>query len=203
MHKIVIATRNRGKLAEFSRLLDDLPVEIFSLDEFEDIPEIEETGATFQENAAVKARTVADLTGLIAVADDSGLEVDALNGAPGVYSARFAGEKSSDADNNAKLLKLLQGIPLPKRTARFRSVIAVALPGGECYFAEGKCEGLIGLEPSGANGFGYDPLFFLPSQKLTFAQLSVEEKNKISHRAKAVQGAKRILEQLLAKKNYR
>lgn len=200
MHKIVIATRNRGKLAEFSRLLDDLPVEIFSLDEFEDIPEIEETGATFQENAAVKARTVADLTGLIAVADDSGLEVDALNGAPGVYSARFAGEKSSDADNNAKLLKLLQGIPLPKRTARFRSVIAVALPGGECYFAEGKCEGLIGLEPSGANGFGYDPLFFLPSQKLTFAQLSVEEKNKISHRAKAVQGAKRILEQLLAKK---
>ncbi|WP_227767695.1 XTP/dITP diphosphatase [Zhaonella formicivorans] len=203
MHKIVIATRNRGKLAEFSRLLDDLPVEIFSLDEFEDIPEIEETGATFQENAAVKARTVADLTGLIAVADDSGLEVDALNGAPGVYSARFAGEKSSDADNNAKLLKLLQGIPLPKRTARFRSVIAVALPGGECYFAEGKCEGLIGLEPSGANGFGYDPLFFLPSQKLTFAQLSVEEKNKISHRAKAVQGAKRILEQLLAKKNNR
>lgn len=198
MHKIVLATRNKGKIKEFVQLLEGLPVEVLSLDDVEDIPQIPETGSTFRENAEIKARTVAEITGLIAVADDSGLEVDALGGAPGVYSARYAGEKADDAANNAKLLEALGSLPLPQRTARFRSVIAIAVPQGKCYFAEGVCEGFIGFHPRGQQGFGYDPLFLLPGKNLTMAELTLAEKNQISHRAKAFRKAKEILKEILA-----
>lgn len=197
MFKIVLATRNKGKRTEFAELLKDLPVEIVSLDAFENIPAIAETGQSFQENAAIKAETVAGLTGLVTVADDSGLEVDILHGAPGIYSARYAGQPGCDEANNAKLLNELQGIPWEKRTARFRSVIAIAVPNDKILFAEGVCEGLIGFEPKGSQGFGYDPIFIVPEKNLTFAQLTMEEKNKISHRAKAFKCAAKILQDLL------
>lgn len=203
MGKIILATKNKGKVKEFVQLLAGMPVEVLSLNDLAGIPEIEETGSTFEENAALKAKTVAKITGLITVADDSGLEVDALGGAPGVYSARYAGEKADDAANNAKLLEALGPLPLSERTARFRSCIAIATPQGECYFAQGVCEGLIGFEPQGKQGFGYDPLFLIPEKNCTMAQLSLEEKNQISHRGKAFRKARAILAEILSiKDNY-
>lgn len=193
MVKIVLATKNAGKVRELQAILADLPLEVLSLADFPHLPEVVEDGQTFTENAVKKAKTVCEATGLTAVADDSGLEVDYLEGAPGIYSARFAGPGRSDLDNNVKLLGLLHDLPLEKRTARFRCVIAVATPRGELYTAEGACEGLVGYDMRGDKGFGYDPLFYLPQYDKTFAELDLDLKNTISHRGRALAQVKGIL----------
>ena len=186
MHAVVLATRNRGKIAELSKLLEGFHLEVRGLDAFPEVGEVPETGDTFAANALQKASTVAGLTGLVAVADDSGLVVDALGGAPGVYSARYAGEKAGDAANNAKLLAALAGVPAGRRQARFRCVMAAAAPNGETLLAEGAWEGEIALALTGEGGFGYDPLFFDPALGRTAAQLDREEKNAVSHRGRAL-----------------
>lgn len=183
---IVLATRNQKKVKEMQDLLASLLWRVVSVAQFPDAPEVEEDGKTFAENALKKARTIAEALGLPALADDSGLEVDALDGAPGVYSARYAGVGATDEDNWRKLLDELKGIPLEKRTARFRCVLAFVRPGEEPVLAEGTCEGVIIHQPAGDGGFGYDPVFFLPDAMCTMAQLSAEEKNRRSHRGQAM-----------------
>ncbi|NPA95642.1 MAG: XTP/dITP diphosphatase [Thermodesulfobacteria bacterium] len=195
--KAVIATKNKGKLKELQNLLSDFGLEIVSLDEFDEIGEIVEDGDTFFENAMKKARTVAERTGLLAIADDSGLEVDCLNGRPGIYSARFAGENCSDQDNNQKLLSEMKDVPAEKRGAQFRCVIVAYRPDGKWVSAEGVCRGTIGFEPVGDQGFGYDPLFIPEGEDRTMAQMTREEKNKISHRGKALQDLKSKIEQII------
>ena len=191
--KVVLATRNKGKAREIGRILFGSGVEIVSLDEFPGVTLPPETGATMKENALIKARAASIVTGLPALADDSGLEVDFLGGAPGVYSARFAGDGATDEENWRKLLKELEGVPASKRTARFRCVMAlVGVDGGERCF-EGVFEGVITGEPKGSNGFGYDPVFLIPSKGMTSAELSPDEKNSISHRAKALDALKSYL----------
>lgn len=195
--KMIMATRNHGKAAELAQLLADLAVEILTLDHFSAFPDIEETGATFHENAVLKARAAAQYSSLPALADDSGLAVDALAGQPGVYSARFAGEPCSDTKNNQKLLELLKDIPLERRTARFVSTIAFITPEGVIKVTEGFCEGIILPEPRGTGGFGYDPLFYLPALGKTMAELSKTEKNQISHRGKALRAMLPFLREYL------
>lgn len=180
---VVIATRNRGKVEEIRGLLHGYDVEIKTLDDFDPIPEIIENGKSFEENACLKARFTAKTLNLPAIADDSGLVVDALNGAPGVYSARYAGEKATDAENNLKLLRELKGVK--NRDARFVTVVAIALPQGEAKTYTGKVEGIILETPDGSMGFGYDPLFYYPPFSKTFAQMTNAEKNRISHRGMA------------------
>ncbi len=200
--KIVLATRNRGKIREIRSILSSrlpMPVEISSLLDYPHIPHIKEDGKTLEENAIKKATTVASHTGLIALADDSGLEVDALNGLPGIHSARFAGEEGNDKENIRKLLNLLEGLPMEKRKARFRCVIAIAHPSGEVHTVDGICEGIIAAEERGKRGFGYDPVFIIPSYGKTFAELGEEVKNKISHRAIALEKACMLLGTLLKK----
>jgi XTP/dITP diphosphohydrolase len=184
--QVVLATRNQGKVREFNRLFADLGWEAVSLDAFPDAPEVVEDGDTFEANALKKARTVSTYLGMPAVGDDSGLEVDALEGRPGVFSARYAGENATDEDNWRKLLKELEDVPMERRKARFRCVLAFVEPGEEPIVASGACEGVIVREPSGTNGFGYDPVFFLPQYMCTMAQLTPEQKNQISHRAMAL-----------------
>ncbi|MCW5960036.1 MAG: RdgB/HAM1 family non-canonical purine NTP pyrophosphatase [Pyrinomonadaceae bacterium] len=182
--KILLATRNRGKVVEFQKLLEELPFELISLEQFSRVPDPVESGATFEENAVIKAVEYAAATGLIAIADDSGLEVNALGGAPGVYSARFAGEDASDTENLNKLLSLLEHAA--DRSACFTSVIAVADPKGLVLRTEyGICEGKIVRQPLGTNGFGYDPVFVPEGYQETFGQLSASVKHTLSHRAKA------------------
>ena len=193
MKELVLASGNKGKLAEFQRLLEGLDVQIHSMKAYPEIGEIVEDGSTFAENALIKARAVCKATGKPAMADDSGLAVDALNGAPGIYSARFAGEQRSDADNNAKVLQLLEGVEDNKRTARFFCVIAIVLPDGREYTVEGTCEGTILRALRGEGGFGYDPLFYVESLDKTFAELTMEEKNRISHRGNANRKAVEII----------
>lgn len=186
---IVLATRNAGKIRELHDLLRDTGVTVVGLDAYPELGEIEETGATFAENALLKARTVAGLTGRIAVADDSGLEVDALGGAPGVHSARYSAEDgapATDARNNAKLLAALADVPEPRRTARFCSVMVACAPDGRHITAAGTWEGRVADAPRGDNGFGYDPLFFDPQLGRTAATLTRAEKNARSHRGKAL-----------------
>lgn len=185
--KVVLATRNKGKVKEFNKLFAQLGWEGISLDEFEGVPEVVEDGDTFEANAAKKAREISTYLGMPAVGDDSGLEVDALGGRPGVYSARYAGEEATDEANWRKLLGELADVPAEKRTARFRCVLALAEPGRDPIIAAGFCEGVIAEEPRGTNGFGYDPVFYLPQQGKSMAELSPEEKNQISHRAMAMQ----------------
>lgn len=180
--RLLIASNNRGKLKEFRALLP-ADVQLFTLADL-GLPSPEETGTTFAENAQLKAELAARRTNMIAIADDSGLEVDALDGAPGVYSARYAGENATDAMNCAKLLDTLREVPGSHRSARFRCAVAIACPDGETIMESGTCEGSIGWEPRGANGFGYDPLFVLPDGR-TMAELPSDEKNLISHRANA------------------
>ncbi|WP_163653620.1 XTP/dITP diphosphatase [Listeria sp. PSOL-1] len=199
MKKLVIATHNRGKAREFEAMLAKYQVEVLTLADFPDIKEIEETGTTFAENAALKAETVAKKLGTTVIADDSGLIVDALHGAPGVYSARYAGFDHNDAKNNEKLLAELKGIPKEKRTARFHTTLAVSSPRTTTDFYTGECSGLIAEKPSGENGFGYDPLFYVPEKGTTMANLPSEEKNKISHRANALKELAKNIEKLLAK----
>lgn len=186
--KLVVATSNRGKLAELRRLLADVPVEVLGLrDVFEEPPEIAEDGATFEENAVHKARVVARESGLLTLADDSGLEVDALSGRPGVHSARFAGPDATDADNNRALLEALAACD-PPYTARFRCVLALVDPAemDAPVLAKGACEGEITNAPRGLEGFGYDPLFVVEGMGRTMAELSPETKNQLSHRARAL-----------------
>lgn len=199
---LVIATRNPGKIRELRELLADLPLTLLSLEDFPDLPEIPEEGATFADNAAAKAREVAALTGLPALADDSGLEVAALGGRPGVYSARYAWDRTAprpptDEDNWRKLLEELEGVPPENRQARFVCEIALAFPDGRLLRARGECPGRIATEPRGTQGFGYDPVFWLPELGATMAELSLAEKNRLSHRARALAEMKRILSRLL------
>lgn len=181
---IVLATRNNGKTREFRQLLADFPVEIKSLNDFGPIPEVEEDGETFDDNAYKKALFTAKALGLPAMADDSGLVVAALDGAPGVKSARYAGEDASDQDNMAKLLKNMED--KIDRRAAFECVISIAVPSGPALTYEGRCEGEITREPRGTSGFGYDPVFFYQEYGRTFAELSSEEKNSVSHRGRAL-----------------
>lgn len=180
--KIVVATGNAGKLREFKRILEPLGIETVSLKELSLSLTVEETGTTFAQNARLKAQAVQKATGLAAIADDSGLCVDALDGAPGVYSARYSG--AGDDENNRKLLRELGEIPLEKRTARYVCAISCIFPGGEEITAQETCEGVIGFQPAGSHGFGYDPLFYV--DKRSFGQWEDEEKDQISHRGKAL-----------------
>ncbi len=184
--RLLIATSNRGKLREVRAILTDIPIELCTLDEFPAITEAVEDGSTFEENAKKKAMHYHRLTGVTTLADDSGLEVDALDGAPGVHSARFAGKQGDDAANNARLVALLSGIPLERRTARFRCVMALANEGRIVDIAHGCVEGLIIDDPAGDQGFGYDPHFFLPDLAQTKAELPLEIKNRLSHRGQAL-----------------
>ncbi|BBB24835.1 RdgB/HAM1 family non-canonical purine NTP pyrophosphatase [Amphritea japonica] len=186
--QIVLASGNKGKLREFNQVLGDLGVEVLPQSEF-DVPDAEETGLSFVENAILKARHACQLTGLPSLADDSGLEVDALKGAPGIYSARFAGAGATDSDNNAKLLQLLEGISPEARSARFRCVLVFMRHAEDPtpLICQGTWEGQILPQPQGDNGFGYDPLFLVPGLDIASAQLPPEQKNRLSHRGQAVQ----------------
>lgn len=181
---IIIATGNKGKLAEFKSILKDHFNNIYSLSDFDNIPEIEETGTTFRENALIKAKAVSELLGVDTVADDSGLAVDALDGAPGVYSARYSGPGATDEKNNGKLLSDLKGIEI--RKAKFICLIVYYKQNGETHFFDGQCEGEILTEKRGNKGFGYDPVFYLKEYGKTMAEIDPKIKNKISHRAKAL-----------------
>jgi len=197
MRKLLVATHNAGKVREYRQLLADLPLEVTYLDEEGVDFDVEETGESFTENAVQKATAYAEATGLWTWADDSGLEVDALDGAPGIRSSRYAGPGASDEDRYRKVLRELDGVPWEARTARFRCVVAITTLEGEVRSAPGRCEGIIGFEPRGSHGFGYDPVFFLPQFDRTMAELSPEVKNRISHRARAAQEAKKLLREML------
>ena len=199
MKELLVATRNERKKKELKVLLKGVDVKILTLRSFPGLPEVVEDGKTFKENAIKKAATYASLTGKLTLADDSGLEVNALNNRPGVYSARFAGKRASDRTNNLKLLKLLKGVPLSKRKARFVCHIAVATKSKLVGTRGGSCSGLIGFEQKGSFGFGYDPLFIIPKYKKTFAQLGPKVKHKISHRYKALTKTKKLLLEYLKK----
>jgi XTP/dITP diphosphohydrolase len=198
LHRIVLATSNPGKVREFERLLAEggLPLSVVGLAEV-GLSAPPETGVTFAENAILKARNAAVASGLPALADDSGLEVDGLAGAPGVYSARYAGEGAGDEANRQRLIAELARVPEAERTGRFRCAIAVALPDGTVETVEGACEGRLITEPRGTEGFGYDPLFFLPGRGRTLAELPLAEKNRISHRAQATARALPVLRRML------
>lgn len=182
---LLLATRNRGKIEEITRLLAGFPVRIKTLDQLGPLPPFEEDGATFEDNAYKKAFETASASGLPALADDSGLVVEALEGAPGVFSARYSGDGATDDENNRKLLEEMRG--KTNRAAAFECIIAIAVPSGPALIYEGKVEGLILEEPRGINGFGYDPLFYYPPLGKTFAELTPEEKNEVSHRGRALQ----------------
>jgi len=198
LKEIVLATRNRHKGEELAALLGDLGIRIRTLEDFPAAPEVDEDGTTCEANAIKKAAEIARATGVAAVADDTGLEVDALGGRPGVFAARYAGEHATYEDNCRKLLQELAGVPTMKRTARFLTVAAIALPGGDVRVAQGILEGLITEESIGDRGFGYDPVFLVPAFGKTLAELTAEEKNRISHRAKAFLQAKEMLRDIMS-----
>ena len=192
---LVVATRNGGKSRELRKFLEGFPVEVKDLNDFGPIPEVVEDGKTFEENAYKKASFTAKVLGLPALADDSGLEVNALEGGPGVYSARYAGPGATDAENNEKLLKSLDGID--DRGARFSCVISVAVPAGPALTYEAICQGTILDAPRGENGFGYDPLFYYPPLKKTFGEMTLEDKSQVSHRGKAMMELRQEFDRLL------
>jgi len=196
MVKLLLATNNQGKVREYKSLFQDLPYEVVTLAEQGINTEVDEIGGSLEENARLKAATLATESQVLALADDSGLEVDALGGEPGPLSARYAGEGTSDEDRVNYLLLRLKDVPWLERTARFRCVIAVALPGGNIEFCNGECPGIITLEPCGEQGFGYDPIFYLPELDKTMAELSLVEKNRVSHRGRAAREAYRVLVRL-------
>ncbi len=191
--KIVLATNNLHKIEEIKSILVGLEADIFTLEDFREFPQVEETGETLRDNAILKAQAVSRFSGLPSLADDSGLEVDALDGAPGVRSSRFAGEHCSYADNNRKLLALLRDVPWEGRQAKFVCTVALAKNPGRIVTLRGELQGFIALEEKGENGFGYDPVFYVPELKKTLAQLTSEEKNKISHRYKAFDRARELI----------
>ena len=190
--KLIIATHNNDKEKELKSVLDDFPVEVMSLDQFPEIGEIEETGSTLYENAKLKAVTVNKITNMPCLGDDTGLEVDALSGAPGVYSSRYAGENVSYEDNVTKLLRELRSTPSEKRKARFRTIIFYTDGDRELY-TQGEIQGIITKSPRGVNGFGYDPVFYIPELKKTMAELTSAEKNKLSHRGQAMRKFRKLL----------
>lgn len=193
IRELVLATRNRHKVEELVALLGDLDITIRTLDEFPGAPDVVEDGETCEANAVKKACAIAEFTGLPAVADDTGLEVDALGGRPGVYAARYAGEDATYEDNCRKLLQELAGVPRPNRTATFLTVAAIASPSSGVQVAKGQLQGLITEEPAGSQGFGYDPVFFVLELGRTLAELSADEKNRVSHRAKAFAKVRTLL----------
>ncbi len=190
MKKIIFATGNEGKMKEIREILSGLDAEVLSLRDAEIQAEIVEDGNTFEENAVIKAKAICSLTGEIVLADDSGLEIDYLNREPGIYSARYMGEDTSYKIKNASLIERLEGVPDERRTARFVCAIAAAFPDGTVKTVRGTMEGRIGYEEKGENGFGYDPIFYLPEYGCTSAELPMKEKNKISHRGKALRAIK-------------
>ncbi|MBN1367062.1 MAG: XTP/dITP diphosphatase [Dehalococcoidales bacterium] len=196
VNRILLATNNKGKVREFRSLLKGLPFELVTPEELGITTEVDETGKTLEENARLKAVTLAGESKLVSLADDSGLEVDALNGEPGPLSARYAGAGATDKDRVNYLLKRLHGVPPDKRTARFRCVIAAAKPDGEVEMCSGECHGIITGEPKGETGFGYDPIFYLPEYGKTMAELPLEIKNNISHRGNAARKVTGILAKL-------
>ncbi|CAE6725670.1 MAG: XTP/dITP diphosphatase [Nitrospira sp.] len=200
MH-IVLATRNQHKKQELIDLLRGLDITIRTLDDFPEAPEVVEDGDTCEANAMKKAVEIAQYTGLTAVADDTGLEVDALGGRPGVFAARYAGEQATYEDNCRKLLQELQGVPAGRRSGRFVTVAAIATPEGRRLSVKGVLEGMIAEQPTGSHGFGYDPVFVLPEYGRTLAQLSPEVKNQISHRARAFTQARTLLQQVMAEQH--
>lgn len=195
--RIIFATGNEGKMREIRMIMADLGVEILSMKEAGISADLEENGATFEENAMIKAKGIAALCDDLVLADDSGLEIDALNKEPGVYSARYLGEETSYHFKNANLIQRLEGVPEEKRTARFVCAIAAVLPDGRTFSVKAAMEGRIGYEERGENGFGYDPIFMLPEYGKTTAELSPEEKNKLSHRGKALRLMKEMLKEVL------
>ena len=191
--ELIVATRNGGKVREIREALKGLGLRIHSLSDFPNVPEIEEDGKSFAENALKKARFYSKHFGKLVLADDSGLQVDGLNGLPGIYSARYAKEGATSQENNQKLLREMQGLPVSKRRARFKCIIAVVSHDGREAVAEGSCTGRIGFKEKGKKGFGYDPLFLLPKCGKTMAELSLKEKNAVSHRGKALRKIRRII----------
>ncbi|OGX05448.1 MAG: non-canonical purine NTP pyrophosphatase, RdgB/HAM1 family [Omnitrophica WOR_2 bacterium GWA2_47_8] len=197
MQELIVATRNKGKLREIREFLQGLNLKVTSLDDYSDLPRIEEDGKTFKENALKKAVTIALYTKKLTLGEDSGLEVKALKNQPGIYSARFSGEQATDKKNNAKLLRMLKKIPLKKRTARYRCLAALVDAKGIVDIKSGSCGGLIASRCKGKNGFGYDPLFLVPKYKKTFGELDPAIKAKMSHRFKALRQIRRSLEKYL------
>lgn len=193
MHKIIFATSNENKMREIREILSDFPVEIVSMKEAGISAEIDENGTTFEENAAIKAETIQKLSGAIVLADDSGLEIDYLNKEPGIYSARYMGEDTSYHIKNMNLIERLEGVPDEQRTARFVCAVAAAFPDCETAIVRGTIEGRIGYEEEGGNGFGYDPIFYVPEYGCTTAALTPDQKNAISHRGKALQMIKPVI----------
>ena len=194
MKRMIFATGNENKMVEIREILGDLPLEIISMKQAGIRADIEENGTSFEENALIKAREVCRLAGEMVLADDSGLEIDYLNGEPGIYSARYMGENTSYRVKNKNLMERLEGVPNEKRTARFVCAIAAVFPDGKELVVRGTVEGIIGYEERGENGFGYDPIFYLPERGLTTAELPPEEKNSISHRGNAMRKMKELLE---------
>jgi len=199
--RIVIASSNRYKIKEIEQIYAELPIEFIPMSAFSNIPKIEEDGKSFRENAIKKAQVVSKALELITLAEDSGIEVDALNGGPGIYSSRYAGKERDDRKNNEKLLNELAGVPLEKRTARYRAVAVLMSAQQIEAIAEGTMEGIIAERPRGESGFGYDPIFIVPAYGKTVAELGTEIKNKISHRAKALRSIKENLKTLLCKQS--
>jgi XTP/dITP diphosphohydrolase len=201
MPELLLATGNGAKLYELRSLLQELPYKLIAPSEVGISTEVEETGISLEENASLKASLLASRSGLMALADDSGLEVDALGGKPGILSARYAGKNASDAERINYLLSQLEEVPWEERQARFRCVIALAIPDSQVKLFSGECQGFITFEPKGEGGFGYDPIFYLPRLDKTMAELNLEVKNRVSHRGKAVAKARRLLLNLLDIKN--
>jgi len=194
--KLLLATNNQGKVREYKSLLQNIPYELITFAEQGITTEVSEVGGSLEENARLKATVIADKSQLLTLADDSGLEVDALGGEPGPLSARYAGEGASDRDRVNYLLSRLEGVPWEKRTARFRCVIAIATPNGKAEICSGECQGFITFEPRGEHGFGYDPIFYLPELDKTMAELPSSLKNQVSHRGQAARRAHQLLKRL-------
>ncbi|MEW9051662.1 MAG: XTP/dITP diphosphatase [Neobacillus sp.] len=197
MKEVIIATKNPGKAREFEHIFAPRGIMVKTLLDFPEIEDVEETGISFEDNAILKAESVAEQLNRVVIGDDSGLVVDALEGSPGIFSARYAGEQKDDQANIDKVLAELQGVPEADRTARFYCALAVAIPEGKTMTVSGTCEGLILEERRGSNGFGYDPIFFVSEKGLAMAELSSEEKNKISHRANALKELESILDTII------
>ena len=197
MSPVILATRNPGKVREIVAIYAPLELELRPLADYPEIPQMREKGTTYADNAAAKARAAALRVGLVALADDSGIEVDALGGAPGVHSARFLGASASDSERNARILFLLEGVPKERRTARYRAAVAVARPDGTVRVFDGVCEGQVAVAPRGTAGFGYDPIFMPEGAQQTIAEIPLEVKNRISHRARALRAAEPYLREIL------
>jgi XTP/dITP diphosphohydrolase len=196
--RLLVATHNAGKLRELMKSLSGIPVEVDSLASIGVTLEVEETGRSFKENAVLKAKTYATASGMLTIADDSGLEVDALGGQPGVCTARYGGEGLTPEQRYLRLLEAMKDVPFERRSARFRAVVALALPGNLVGTAEGTCEGMIAMSPAGSVGFGYDPIFFFPDRGKTMAELSPESKSLVSHRGRAIRAILPLLLQELS-----